>query len=69
MKAGVKLGKNTGRLCSYICQISRRVKRRYLPRFWNNLTECVGSFRRNEQAVFLGDLNARLSGEVIRAIV
>ena len=32
---------------------------------WNELSECVGSFGRNESLVVLGDLNARLGNEVI----
>ena len=37
--------------------------------FWNELSECVGSFGRNESVVVLGDLNARVGNEVIEVIV
>ena len=37
--------------------------------FWNELSECVGSFGRNESVVVLGDLNARVGNEVIEWIV
>ena len=37
--------------------------------FWNDLSECVGSFGRNESVVVLGDLNARVGNEVIEGIV
>ena len=33
------------------------------------LSECVGSFGRNESVVVLGDLNARVGNEVIEGIV
>ena len=33
------------------------------------LSECVGSFGRNESMVVLGDLNARVGNEVIEGIV
>ena len=31
-----------------------------IEEFWNELSECVGSFGRNESVVGLGDLNARV---------
>ena len=37
--------------------------------FWSELSECVGSFGRNESVVVLGDLNARVGSEVIEGIV
>ena len=33
------------------------------------LSECVGSFGRNESVVVIGDLNARVGNEVIEGIV
>ena len=33
--------------------------------FWSELSECVGSFGRNESVVVLGDLNVRVGNEVI----
>ena len=40
-----------------------------IEEFWNKLSECVGSFGKNESAVVLGDLNARVGNEVIEGIV
>ena len=40
-----------------------------IEEFWNELSECVGSFGRNESVVLLGDLNARVGNEVIEGIV
>ena len=40
-----------------------------LEEFWNELSECVGSFDINESVVVLGDLNARVGNEVIEGIV
>ena len=40
-----------------------------MEEFWNELSECVGSFGRNELVVVLGDLNARVGNEVIEGIV
>ena len=40
-----------------------------IKEFWNELSECVGSFGRNESMVVLGDLNARVRNEVIEGIV
>ena len=40
-----------------------------IEEFWNELSECVGSFGRNELVVVLGDLNARVGNEVIEGIV
>ena len=40
-----------------------------IEEFWNDLSECVGSFGRNESVVVLGDLNARVGNEVIEGIV
>ena len=37
--------------------------------FWSELSECVGSFGRNESVVVLGDLNPRVRNEVIEGIV
>ena len=31
-----------------------------IEEFWNELSECVGSFGRNESVVVLGDLNVRV---------
>ena len=31
-----------------------------IEEFWNELSECVGSFSRNESVVVLGDSNARV---------
>ena len=31
-----------------------------IEEFWNELSECVGSFGRNQSVVVLGDLNARV---------
>ena len=39
-----------------------------IEEFWNELSECVGSFGRNESVVVLGDLNARVGNEVIEGI-
>ena len=40
-----------------------------IEEFWNELSECVGSFGRNVSVVVLGDLNARVRNEVIEGIV
>ena len=40
-----------------------------LEEFWNELSECVGSFGRNESVVVHGDLYVRVGNEVIVAIV
>ena len=40
-----------------------------IEEFRNELSECVGSFGRNESGVVLGDLNARVGNKVIEAIV
>ena len=40
-----------------------------IEEFWNELSECVKSFGRNESVVVLGDLNARVGNEVIEGIV
>ena len=40
-----------------------------IEEFWNELSECVGSFGRNKSVVVLGYLNARLGNEVIEGIV
>ena len=40
-----------------------------IEEFWNDLSECVGSFGRNESVVVLGDLNSRVGNEVIEGIV
>ena len=40
-----------------------------LEEFWNELSECVASFGRNESVVVLGDLNDRVGNEVIEVIV
>ena len=40
-----------------------------IDEFWNDLSECIGSFSRNESVVVLGDLNARVGNEVIEGIV
>ena len=37
--------------------------------FYNELSECVGCFGRNESVVVLADLNARVGNEVIEGIV
>ena len=37
--------------------------------FWTELSECVGSFSRNESVVVLGDLNVRVGNEMIEGIV
>ena len=36
-----------------------------IEEFWKELSECSGSFGRNESVVVLGDLNARVGNEVI----
>ena len=40
-----------------------------IEEFWNQLSECVGNFGRNEFVVVLGDLNARVGNELIEGIV
>ena len=40
-----------------------------IAEFWNELSEFVGSFGRNESVVVLGDLYARVGNEVIEGIV
>ena len=45
----------------------RGVKR--IEDFWSELSECVGSFGRNESVVVLGDLNARVGNEMIEGKV
>ena len=37
--------------------------------FWNELNESIWSFGWNESVVVLGDLNARVGNDVIKAIV
>ena len=37
--------------------------------FWDELSECVGSFGRNESVVVLGDLNDRVGNKVIEGVV
>ena len=40
-----------------------------IEEFWNELSECVGSFDMNVSVVVLGDLNAKVGNEVIEGIV
>ena len=40
-----------------------------IAEFWNELSECVESFGRNESVVVLGDLNTRVGNEMIEGIV
>ena len=40
-----------------------------IEEFWNELSECAGSFGRNKSVVVLGDLNVRVGNEVIEGIV
>ena len=40
-----------------------------MDEFWNELSECVGTFGRNESVVVLGDLNPRVGNEVIEGMV
>ena len=40
-----------------------------IEEFWNELSECVWSFGRNESVIVLEDLNARVGNEVIEGIV
>ena len=40
-----------------------------IEEFWSELSECIGSFGRNESVVVFGDLNARVGNEVIEGIV
>ena len=40
-----------------------------IEEFWDELSECVGSFGRNESVVVLGDLNAIVGNEGIEGIV
>ena len=40
-----------------------------IEEFWNEFSECIGSFGRNESVVALGDLNSRVGNEVIEGIV
>ena len=40
-----------------------------IEEFWSELSECVGSFGRNESVVVLEDLNARVGNKVIEGIV
>ena len=40
-----------------------------IEEFWNELSECVGSFGRNESVAVLEDLNARVRNEVNEGIV
>ena len=40
-----------------------------IEQFWNELSECIGSFGKNESVVVLGDLNARVGNELIEDIV
>ena len=40
-----------------------------IEEFWSELSECVGSFGRNESVVVLGDLNDRVRNEVIKGII
>ena len=46
-----------------------REKSEEIEEFWNELSDCVGSFGRNVSVVVLGDLNARVGNEVIEEIV
>ena len=47
----------------------RGVRRRIIEESCSELSECVWSFVRNESAVVLGDLNARVGNEVIDLII
>ena len=49
--------------------MDRVVRRLQLEEFRSELSECVGSFGRDESVVVLGDLNARVVNEVIEGIV
>ena len=40
-----------------------------IEEFWSELSDCVGSFGRNESVVVLVDLNARVGNELIDWIV
>ena len=40
-----------------------------IEELWNELSECVGGFGRNESVVVFEDLNARVGNEVIEGIV
>ena len=40
-----------------------------IEEFFNELSECIGSFGRHESVVVLGDLNAGVGNEVIEGIV
>ena len=40
-----------------------------IEEFWNELSECVGSYGRNVLVVVLGDLNAKVENEVMEGIV
>ena len=40
-----------------------------LEEFWSELSECVGSFGRNESFVVIRDLNTRVGNKVIKGIV
>ena len=40
-----------------------------IEEFWNELSECVGSFGNNESVVVLGDLNTRVGNEVIKGVM
>ena len=40
-----------------------------MKEFWNEFSECVGSFGRNDSVVVLGDLNAGVGNELIERIV
>ena len=40
-----------------------------IEEFWNELSECIWNFGRNESVIVLGDLNARVGNEVIEGIV
>ena len=40
-----------------------------IEEFWNELSECVGSFGSNESVLVLGELHARVGNEVIEGII
>lgn len=44
-------------------------KEEVIDQFWNDLSDCVGSFCRNEYVVVLGDLNAKVGNEIVEGIV
>ena len=65
----VKIERKSWVFISAYGPVSENKSEEEIEEFWNELSECVGSFGRNESVGVLGDLNARVGNEVIEGIV